>query len=136
MAKIVLSNSTFNKFDRAANDVNDLLNVDKGGKGAQPFKGAKVQRLAKLTQETTTTNGGLTWQAEEVYLDETGLAVTKPNGFLWTDDIPVFTLNPATIGDVIMVAKTEGRQLIQNRQNAIGSATLAVVVGVVYLCLD
>ena len=103
---ILLSNTTYNKFDRAANDVNDLLNVDKGGKGAQPFKGAKVQRLAKLTQETTTTNGGLTWQAEEVYLDETGLAVTKPNGFLWTDDIPVFTLNPATIGDVIMVSQS------------------------------
>jgi len=105
MAKIVLSNSTFNKFDRAANDVNDLLNVDKGGKGAQPFLGAKVQRLARLTQETTTPNGGLTWHAEEVYLDELGAVVAKTNGVQWDDDNPVFTLNVATAQSVMMVSQ-------------------------------
>ena len=103
---ILLSNTTYNKFDRAANDVNDLLNVDKGGKGAQPFKGAKVQRLARLTQETTTTNGGLTWQAEEVYLDDTGAVVVKPNGFEWDDDNPIFTLNAATAQAVMMVSQS------------------------------
>ena len=106
MAKIVISNNTYKKFDRAANDVNDLLNVDKGGKGAQPFKGAKVQRLARLTQETTTPNGGLTWQAEEVYLDDTGAVVVKPNGFLWDDDNPIFTLNVATQNAVMMVSQS------------------------------
>ena len=106
MAKIVLSNTTYNKFDRAANDVNDLLNVDKGGKGAQPFKGAKVQRLARLTQETTVANGGLTWQAEEVYLDDTGAVVVKPNGFEWDDDNPIFTLNVATAQAVMMVSQS------------------------------
>ena len=103
---ILLSNTTYNKFDRAANDVNDLLNVDKGGKGAQPFRGAKVQRLARLTQETTTTNGGLTWQAEEVYLDDTGAVVVKPNGFEWDDDNPIFTLNAATAQAVMMVSQS------------------------------
>ena len=83
-----------------------MLNVDKGGKGAQPFKGAKVQRLARLTQETTTPNGGLTWQAEEVYLDDTGAVVVKPNGFLWDDDNPVFTLNAATAAAVMMVSQS------------------------------
>jgi len=106
MAKIVLSNSTYNKFDRAANNVNDLLNVDKGGKGAQPFKGAKVQRLARLTQETTISNSGLTWQAEEVYLDDTGAVVVKPNGFLWDDDNPIFTLNVAAQNAVMMVSQS------------------------------
>jgi len=106
MAKIVLSNNTYNKFDRAANDVNDLLNVDKGGKGAQPFKGAKVQRLARLTQETTISNSGLTWQAEEVYLDDTGAVVVKPNGFLWDDDNPIFTLNVAAQNAVMMVSQS------------------------------
>ena len=103
---IILSNNTYNRFDRAADDVNSLLNVDKGGKGAQPFKGAKVQRLARLTQETTTPNGGLTWQAEEVYLDELGAVVLKPNGFLWDDDNPVFTLNAATQDAVLMVSQS------------------------------
>ncbi len=108
---IILSNSTYSRFDNAAEEVKRLQNVDKGGKGAQPFKGAKVQRLAKLTAETTTPNGGLTWKAEEVYLDETGLAVVKTGGFEWTDDNPVFTLNAATIGDVIMVSQA-GRPAI------------------------
>jgi len=103
---IILSNNTYNRFDRAADDVNSLLNVDKGGKGAQPFKGAKVQRLARLTQETTVANGGLTWQAEEVYLDELGAVVLKPNGFLWDDDNPVFTLNAATAQAVMMVSQS------------------------------
>lgn len=103
---IILSNNTYNRFDRAADDVNSLLNVDKGGKGAQPFKGAKVQRLARLTQETTTPNGGLTWQAEEVYLDELGAVVLKPNGFLWDDDNPIFTLNAATAQAVMMVSQS------------------------------
>jgi len=103
---ILLSNNTYNKFDRAANDVNELLNVDKGGKGAQPFKGAKVQRLARLTQETTVANSGLTWQAEEVYLDDTGAVVLKPNGFEWDDDNPIFTLNAATAQAVMMVSQS------------------------------
>jgi len=103
---IILSNNTYNRFDRAADDVNSLLNVDKGGKGAQPFKGAKVQRLARLTQETTVPNSGLTWQAEEVYLDELGAVVLKPNGFLWDDDNPVFTLNEATQDAVLMVSQS------------------------------
>ena len=103
---ILLSNNTYNKFDRAANNVNDLLNVDKGGKGAQPFKGAKVQRLARLTQETTISNSGLTWQAEEVYLDDTGAVVVKPNGFLWDDDNPIFTLNVAAQNAVMMVSQS------------------------------
>jgi len=103
---ILLSNNTYNRFDQAATDVNSLLNVDKGGKGAQPFKGAKVQRLARLTQETTTPNGGLTWQAEEVYLDDTGAVVAKPNGFQWDDDNPVFTLNAATQNAVMMVSQS------------------------------
>ncbi len=103
---IILSNNTYNRFDRAADDVNSLLNVDKGGKGAQPFKGAKVQRLARLTQETTVPNSGLTWQAEEVYLDELGAVVLKPNGFLWDDDNPVFTLNAATAQAVMMVSQS------------------------------
>jgi hypothetical protein len=108
---IILSNSTYNRFDNAAEEVKRLQNVDKGGKGAQPFKGAKVQRLAKLTAETTTPNGKLTWKASEVYLDETGLAVVKVGGFEWTDDNPVFTLNPASINDVIMVSQA-GRPAI------------------------
>ena len=103
---IVLSNNTYNRFDRAADDVNSLLNVDKGGKGAQPFKGSKVQRLARLTIETTVANGGLTWQAEEVYIDELGAVVVKPNGFAWTDDNPVFTLNAATAQAVMMVSQS------------------------------
>ena len=103
---IILSNNTYNRFDKAAADVNSLLNVDKGGKGAQPFKGAKVQRLARLTQETTVANGGLTWQAEEVYLDDTGAVVLKPNGFLWDDDNPIFTLNVATAQAVMMVSQS------------------------------
>ena len=106
MSKIVLSNTTFNRFDKAATDVNSLLNVDKGGKGAQPFKGAKVQRLARLTQETTVANGGLTWQAEEVYLDDTGAVVVKPNGVTWDDDNPIFTLNVATQNAVMMVSQS------------------------------
>ena len=93
---IILSNNTYNRFDRAADDVNSLLNVDKGGKGAQPFKGAKVQRLARLTQETTTPNSGLTWQAEEVYLDELGAVVVKPNGFLWDDDLSLIHISEPT----------------------------------------
>lgn len=103
---ILLSNNTYNRFDKAATDVNSLLNVDKGGKGAQPFKGAKVQRLARLTGETTVANGGLTWQAEEVYLDDTGAVVVKPNGVLWDDDNPIFTLNVATMGAVMMVSQS------------------------------
>ena len=103
---IILSNNTYNRFDRAADDVNSLLNVDKGGKGAQPFKGAKVQRLARLTQETTTPNSGLTWQAEKVYLDELGAVVVKPNGFLSDDDNPVLTLNAATQDAVLMVSQS------------------------------
>ena len=103
---ILLSNTTYNRFDRAADNVNSLLNVDKGGKGAQPFKGAKVQRLAQLTGETTVANGGLTWQAEEVYLDELGAVVVKPNGFLWDDDNPIFTLNAATQNAVMMVSQS------------------------------
>ena len=106
MSKIVLSNTTFNRFDKAATDVNSLLNVDKGGKGAQPFKGAKVQRLARLTQETTVANGGLTWQAEEVYLDDTGAVVVKPNGVTWDDDNPIFTLTVATQNAVMMVSQS------------------------------
>ena len=108
---IILSTGTYNRFDKAANDVNGLLYSDKGGKGAQPFKGAKVQRLAKLTGETTTANGGLTWKAKEVYLDETGLAVEKVDGFEWTDDNPVFTLNAASINAVMMVSQS-GRPAI------------------------
>ena len=108
---IILSTGTYNRFDKAANDVNGLLYSDKGGKGAQPFKGAKVQRLAKLTGETTTANGGLTWKAKEVYLDETGSAVEKVDGFEWTDDNPVFTLNAASINAVMMVSQS-GRPAI------------------------
>jgi len=108
---IILSTGTYNRFDKAANDVNGLLYSDKGGKGAQPFKGAKVQRLAKLTAETTTANGGLTWKAKEVYLDETGSAVDKVDGFEWTDDNPVFTLNAASINAVMMVSQS-GRPAI------------------------
>jgi len=108
---IILSTGTYDRFDKAANDVNGLLYSDKGGKGAQPFKGAKVQRLAKLTAETTTANGGLTWKAKEVYLDETGLAIEKVDGFEWTDDNPVFTLNAASIGAVMMVSQS-GRPAI------------------------
>ena len=106
MSKIVLSNTTFNRFDKAASDVNSLLNVDKGGKGAQPFKGAKVQRLARLTGETTIANGGLTWKAEEVYLDSAGAVVVKPNGVEWDDDNPIFTLNVATQNAVMMVSQS------------------------------
>ena len=103
---ILLSNNTYNRFDQAATDVDFILNRDRGGKGAQPFKGAKVQRLARLTQETTISNSGLTWQAEEVYLDDTGAVVVKPNGFQWDDDNPIFTLNVATIGAVMMVSQS------------------------------
>jgi len=103
---ILLSNNTYNRFDQAATDVNFILNRDRGGKGAQPFKGAKVQRLARLTQETTISNSGLTWQAEEVYLDDTGAVVVKPNGFQWDDDNPVFTLNAATQNAVMMVSQS------------------------------
>ena len=67
--------------------------------------------MARLTTETTVANGGLTWQAEEVYLDAVGAVVAKVGGFLWTDDNPVFTLNAATALDVIMVSQA-GRPAI------------------------
>jgi len=108
---ILLSNNTYNRFDKAANDVNGLLNVDKGGKGQLPFKGANVQRLARLTIETTTPNGGLTWQGEEVYLDDTGAVVAKVGGVQWDDDNPIFTLNVATALSVMMVS-TSGRPAV------------------------
>ena len=103
---ILLSTDTFNRFDKSSNDVNSLLYGDKGGTGTLPYQGKAVQRLAKLTAETTTTNGGLTWQAEEVYLDATGAVVTKPNGYEWTDDNPVFTLNAATQDAVLLVSQS------------------------------
>ncbi len=103
---ILLSTDTFNKFDKSSNDVNSLLYGDKGGTGTLPYQGKAVQRLAKLTGETTPTNGGLTWKAEEVYLDATGAVVTKPNGYEWTDDNPVFTLNAATQGAVLLVSQS------------------------------
>ncbi len=103
---ILLSTDTFNKFDKSSNDVNSLLYGDKGGTGTLPYQGKAVQRLAKLTGETTPTNGGLTWKAEEVYLDATGAVVTKPNGYEWTDDNPVFTLNAGTQDAVLLVSQS------------------------------
>jgi hypothetical protein len=111
MAKILLSQPTFNKFNDAANDVNQLLNRGTSPKGGLPQKGNQTQRLARLTIETTVANGGLTWQAEEVYLTEAGATVAKVDGFLWTDDNPVFTLNKAKKLDVIMVSQA-GRPAI------------------------
>jgi hypothetical protein len=111
MEKIVLSRPTYNRLSDGANIANDLLNKATSPKGIEPPRPKNRQYLAKLTAETTTPNGGLTWKAEEVYLDETGLAVVKTGGFECTDDNPVFTLNAATIGDVIMVSQA-GRPAI------------------------
>lgn len=108
---IILSETTFKKFNDTSKAVNDLVNRGSSPKGTQPFKGSPSQRLAKLTGETTTTNGGLTWQAVEVYLDATGAVVTKPNGYEWTDDNPVFTLNVATQDAVLLVSQS-GRPAI------------------------
>lgn len=111
MAKILLSQPTFNKFNTAANNVNELLNKGTSPKGGLPQKGNQTQRLARLTAETTVSNGGLTWKAEEVYLNELGAVVAKVDGFLWTDDNPVFTLNAATMDAVILVSQA-GRPAI------------------------
>jgi len=111
MAKILLSQPTFNKFNDAANDVNQLLNRGTSPKGGLPPRGNQTQRLAKLTAETTVANGSLTWLAEEVYIDASGVATAKVDGFLWTDENPVFTLNAATIGNVILVSQA-GRPAI------------------------
>jgi hypothetical protein len=105
MAKIVLSQPTFDRFDKAAQIANELENRAGGSKSGTPFKAPKAQRLARLTAETTTPNGGLTWQAEEVYIDEAGAPQAKTNGFLWTDDNPIFTLNPATQNAVLLVSQ-------------------------------
>ena len=111
MEKIVLSRPTYNRLSDGANIANDLLNKATSPKGVEPPRPKNRQYLAKLTAETTTPNGGLTWKASEVYLDETGLAVVKVGGFEWTDDNPVFTLNAASINDVIMVSQA-GRPAI------------------------
>ena len=103
--KIVLSRSTYNRFDNAAKTVNELAQRANSTKGGIPFSGAGRQYIARLTQETTTPNSGLTWQAEEVYLDDAGAVQAKVNGFQWTDANPVFTLNAASQGDVILVSQ-------------------------------
>ena len=108
MAKIVLSQPTFDRFDKAAQIANELENRAGGSKSGTPFKAPKAQRLARLTAETTTPNGGLTWQAEEVYIDEAGAPQAKTNGFLWTDDNPIFTLNPAE-QDAVLLVSQKGR---------------------------
>jgi len=111
MEKIVLSRPTYNRLSDGANLANDLADKATSPRGLTPQKPRAKQYLAKLTGETTTANGGLTWKAKEVYLDETGLAVEKVDGFEWTDDNPVFTLNAASINDVIMVSQS-GRPAI------------------------
>lgn len=103
--KIVLSRPTYNRFDNAAKTVNELAQRANSTKGGIPFSGAGRQYIARLTQETTTPNGGLTWQAEEVYLDDAGAVQAKVGGFQWTDANPVFTLNAASQGDVILVSQ-------------------------------
>lgn len=103
--KIVLSRPTYNRFDNAAKTVNELAQRANSTKGGIPFSGAGRQYIARLTQETTTPNGGLTWQAEEVYLDDAGAVQAKAGGFQWTDANPVFTLNAASQGDVILVSQ-------------------------------
>jgi len=111
MEKIVLSRPTYNRLSDGANLANDLADKATSPRGLTPQKPRAKQYLAKLTEETTTPNGGLTWKAKEVYLDETGSAVEKVDGFEWTDDNPVFTLNAASINDVIMVSQS-GRPAI------------------------
>jgi len=111
MEKIVLSRPTYNRLSDGANLANDLADKATSPRGLTPQKPRAKQYLAKLTGETTTANGGLTWKAKEVYLDETGLAVEKVDGFEWTDDNPVFTLNAASINAVMMVSQS-GRPAI------------------------
>ena len=111
MEKIVLSRPTYNRLSDGANIANDLLNKATSPKGIEPPRPKNRQYLAKLTAETTTPNGKLTWKASEVYLDDAGGAVVKVGGFEWTDDNPVFTLNKAKVGNVIMVSQA-GRPAI------------------------
>ena len=106
MEKITLSRGNYNRIDKGVNLALELENRATSPRAISPPQQAISQRLAKLTAETTTTNGGLTWQAEEVYLDATGAVVTKPNGYEWTDDNPVFTLNAATQDAVLLVSQS------------------------------
>ena len=111
MEKIVLSRPTYNRLSEGANLAQDLANKATSPRGITPAKPQHKHYMARLTTETTVANGGLTWQAEEVYLDAVGAVVAKVGGFLWTDDNPVFTLNAATALDVIMVSQA-GRPAI------------------------
>ena len=111
MEKIVLSRPTYNRLSDGANLAQDLANKATSPRGITPAKPQHKHYMARLTTETTVANGGLTWQAEEVYLDAVGAVVAKVGGFLWTDDNPVFTLNAATALDVIMVSQA-GRPAI------------------------
>ena len=111
MEKIVLSRPTYNRLSDGANLAQDLANKATSPRGITPAKPQHKHYMARLTIETTVANGGLTWQAEEVYLDAVGAVVAKVGGFLWTDDNPVFTLNAATALDVIMVSQA-GRPAI------------------------
>ena len=111
MEKIVLSRPTYNRLSQGANLAQELANKATSPGSAIPAKPQHKHYMARLTTETTVANGGLTWQAEEVYLDAVGAVVAKVGGFLWTDDNPVFTLNAATALDVIMVSQA-GRPAI------------------------
>ena len=111
MEKIVLSRPTYNRLSQGANLAQELANKATSPRGSEPAKPQHKHYMARLTEETATPNGGLTWLAEEVYLDTTGAVVAKVGGFLWTDDNPVFTLNAATALDVIMVSQA-GRPAI------------------------
>ncbi len=106
MEKIILSRGNYNRIDKGVNLALELENRATSTRAISPPQQAISQRLAKLTGETTTTNDGLTWKAEEVYLDATGAVVTKPNGYEWTDDNPVFTLNAGTQDAVLLVSQS------------------------------
>lgn len=111
MEKIVLSRPTYNRLSQGADLAQELANKATSPRGVTPAKPQHKHYMARLTTETTVPNGGLTWQAEEVYLDAVGAVVAKVGGFLWTDDNPVFTLNKAKKLDVIMVSQA-GRPAI------------------------